>query len=155
MSLCSLNIRHNLLVEIPVGQYDAFRGIFTCCIGTCRTDIKEHTVNQTFQEEMFPVSELCKLQLRHLDLSQNKISHVPVELRRMDSLVDLNLHYNPLICPPAHVCSSFIIQCLFLKAFLQRANISSLYTTKSKKKISLKRCQKWCQLQLTHEKGNQ
>lgn len=44
------------------------------------------------------------LQLVTLDISLNRISALPVELRFMVSLVDLCVEHNPLASPPTHVC---------------------------------------------------
>merc|ERR1719438_518567 len=40
-----------------------------------------------------------------MDLSANRITTLPVELRFMISVVDLSLGENPLSCPPANLCS--------------------------------------------------
>lgn len=47
--------------------------------------------------------ELTYLQLVSLDISCNRIATLPVELRLMTSLVDLELVNNPLTSPPASV----------------------------------------------------
>lgn len=39
-----------------------------------------------------------------LDMSENRISTLPVELRQMNSLELLRLDNNPLVSPPATVC---------------------------------------------------
>lgn len=49
------------------------------------------------------VIELTYLQLVSLDISCNRIATLPVELRLMTSLVDLELVNNPLTSPPASV----------------------------------------------------
>ena len=51
----------------------------------------------------FSFVEISFLRLVHMDLSANRISTLPVELRFMISVVDLNLGENPLTCPPANV----------------------------------------------------
>ena len=43
------------------------------------------------------------LKLITLDISLNRISTLPVELRFMISLVELCVEHNPLTSPPAHV----------------------------------------------------
>lgn len=48
--------------------------------------------------------EITNLLLVSLDISCNKISALPVELRSMSSLVDLELCNNPLSSPPASLC---------------------------------------------------
>ena len=48
-------------------------------------------------------SEISYLQLTFLDLSGNRITVLPVELRFMTTVVHLNLEENPLSCPPANV----------------------------------------------------
>lgn len=51
------------------------------------------------------------LKLVTLDISLNRISSLPVELRFMVSLVDLCVEHNALTSPPAHVCAfHFTIQ---------------------------------------------
>lgn len=47
--------------------------------------------------------EVAALRLEKLDLTANQISSLPVELRVMDSLVELNLDHNPLVSPPSSV----------------------------------------------------
>ena len=47
--------------------------------------------------------EISFLRLIHMDLSANRITTLPVELRFMNSVVDLSLGENPLSCPPANV----------------------------------------------------
>ena len=47
--------------------------------------------------------EISFLRLIHMDLSANRITTLPVELRFMISVVDLSLGENPLSCPPANV----------------------------------------------------
>ena len=48
------------------------------------------------------------LKLVALDISLNRISILPVELRFMVSLVELCVEDNPLTSPPAHVSRFFI-----------------------------------------------
>merc|ERR1712223_1470042 len=49
--------------------------------------------------------EISFLRLIHMDLSANRITSLPVELRFMNSVVNLSLGENPLSCPPANLCS--------------------------------------------------
>ena len=42
-----------------------------------------------------------------MDLSANRITSLPVELRFMNSVVNLSLGENPLSCPPANVSNIF------------------------------------------------
>ena len=53
--------------------------------------------------------ELMFLKLVTLDISLNRISVLPVELRFMVSLVDLCVEHNPLTSPPTHVIIDFLI----------------------------------------------
>jgi hypothetical protein len=53
---------------------------------------------------MYLPRDLTNLNLFSLDISCNKIASLPVELRLMTSLIDLNLADNPLTSPPAHIC---------------------------------------------------
>lgn len=57
--------------------------------------------NNNFMNEF--VTEVAALRLEKLDLTANQISSLPVELRVMDSLVELNLDHNPLVSPPSSV----------------------------------------------------
>lgn len=49
--------------------------------------------------------EVTYLRLTRLDLSANRISTLPVEMREMDCLIDLAVEENPLNSPPASVCT--------------------------------------------------
>ncbi|KAG8224170.1 hypothetical protein J437_LFUL002292 [Ladona fulva] len=49
--------------------------------------------------------EITYLRLVRLDISENRISSLPVELRKMTTLVTLELSDNPLISPPASRCT--------------------------------------------------
>ena len=53
--------------------------------------------------------DLTCLELAFLDISSNKIATLPVELRHMTSLVDLELSNNPLTSPPASVSSRWLV----------------------------------------------
>ena len=59
--------------------------------------------NKYFFVFQVPV-ELTYLQLTFLDLAGNRLSSLPVELRFMVTLCDLQLEENPLTCPPANLC---------------------------------------------------
>lgn len=48
---------------------------------------------------------MASLNLVSLDLSCNRISSLPLEIRFMTDLIDLNLTDNPLTSPPAQLCS--------------------------------------------------
>lgn len=54
-------------------------------------------------------AELTSLNLVSLDVSCNKIASLPVELRLMTSLVELDLADNPLTSPPAQLCVRGIV----------------------------------------------
>lgn len=51
-------------------------------------------------------TDLCHLHLTSLDVSCNRIASLPVELRLMTELVNLELQNNPLTSPPASVSYS-------------------------------------------------
>uniref|UniRef100_A0A182K0K0 Calponin-homology (CH) domain-containing protein n=1 Tax=Anopheles christyi TaxID=43041 RepID=A0A182K0K0_9DIPT len=53
--------------------------------------------------------DLTCLELAFLDISSNKIATLPVELRHMTSLVDLELSNNPLTSPPASLCERGLV----------------------------------------------
>ncbi len=53
------------------------------------------------------ISEISKLKLTELDLSGNKISHIPNDLRMIDTLDTIKLENNPLLSPPANVSIQF------------------------------------------------
>ncbi|XP_036329091.1 leucine-rich repeat and calponin homology domain-containing protein-like [Rhagoletis pomonella] len=48
--------------------------------------------------------ELTCLTLESLDVSNNRIASLPLEIRQMTALVELNLENNPLTSPPASLC---------------------------------------------------
>ncbi|VDM92957.1 unnamed protein product, partial [Litomosoides sigmodontis] len=50
-------------------------------------------------------AEFARLQLRILDISQNKLSELPIDLRYMCTLVNFRIDINPLVAPPAKLCS--------------------------------------------------
>lgn len=52
--------------------------------------------------------EIAYLRLVKLDISGNRISTLPVELRTMTTLVDLNLSHNPLTSPPSYVSETYL-----------------------------------------------
>jgi len=47
--------------------------------------------------------ELCALKLINFDCSYNRIIRLPLNLREMNSLIELNVDHNPLETPPASV----------------------------------------------------
>ena len=49
------------------------------------------------------VAGICRLRLRHLDFSCNRIAHIPCDIRKVETLEDLSLSNNPLLSPPAAV----------------------------------------------------
>ncbi|CAF1278248.1 unnamed protein product [Rotaria sordida] len=49
--------------------------------------------------------ELCNLKLIQFDCSFNRIIRLPLNLREMVSLIELNVEHNPLESPPASVCT--------------------------------------------------
>ncbi|XP_046402366.1 leucine-rich repeat and calponin homology domain-containing protein-like isoform X2 [Ischnura elegans] len=49
--------------------------------------------------------EITSLRLVRLDVSENRISVLPVEMRKMTTLVSLDLGDNPLVTPPACLCT--------------------------------------------------
>lgn len=67
-------------------------------------------------------SELTYLRLVKLDVSCNRISVLPNELRKMKSLIELKLAENPLTSPPASVRNEeltfFLFHFLFTLTFL-------------------------------------
>lgn len=58
---------------------------------------------------IFMSTELTSLSLVALDVSCNKIASLPVELRLMTSLVELDLADNPMTSPPAQLCVRGIV----------------------------------------------
>ena len=58
---------------------------------------------------LFILAEISFLRLVQMDLSANRITTLPVELRFMSSVVDLSLGENPLSCPPANVSTQSYI----------------------------------------------
>jgi len=49
------------------------------------------------------IAGICRLRLRHLDFSCNRIAHIPCDIRRLETLERLSLDNNPLLSPPAAV----------------------------------------------------
>lgn len=49
------------------------------------------------------VLELAYLKLIQFDCSYNRLTHLPLNLRDMVSLIELNVEHNPLESPPASV----------------------------------------------------
>ena len=47
--------------------------------------------------------EIAYLKLIQFDCSFNRLTHLPLNLREMVSLIELNVEQNPLECPPASV----------------------------------------------------
>jgi Leucine-rich repeat (LRR) protein len=47
--------------------------------------------------------ELCALKLTNFDCSHNRLIRLPLNLREMNSLIELNVDHNPLETPPASV----------------------------------------------------
>ncbi len=52
--------------------------------------------------------ELCNLKLIHFDCSFNRIIRLPLNLREMVSLIELNVENNPLESPPSSVNKNLI-----------------------------------------------
>ena len=99
--LRSLNLRRNHLQEIPVGMY-SFK--HHCEIPVLRLSFIRN-LGKMYNSAIFFL-EISFLRLIHMDLSANRITTLPVELRFMNSVVDLSLGENPLSCPPANVSNS-------------------------------------------------
>ena len=76
-------MRENLLTDLPSGS----------------------SLSETNETAFVPFAELCRLRLRILNVSSNKISLLPLDLRLMSSLVDLGIDANPLTAPPAKLCT--------------------------------------------------
>lgn len=91
-SLRSFSLRSNQLMYLPRGKcvcpltcgcYDGIN-VNACCM-------------------CLSVSELTCLTLVSLDVSNNRISSLPLEIRQMSTLVEINLENNPMTSPPASV----------------------------------------------------
>ncbi|CAF0950659.1 unnamed protein product [Rotaria sp. Silwood1] len=82
--LRTLNIRRNMISELPTGVFIlAERSSFFFVLHL----------------------ELCNLKLIHFDCSFNRITRLPLNLREMVSLIELNVEHNPLESPPASICT--------------------------------------------------
>ncbi len=55
-----------------------------------------------------PLSEMTRMRLRRLDISNNRISHLPPDIRQMDTLQEVVLDNNPLVNPPAGVGENYL-----------------------------------------------
>ncbi|CAE1168394.1 Leucine-rich repeat and calponin homology domain-containing protein 3,Leucine-rich repeat and calponin homology domain-containing protein 2,Leucine-rich repeat and calponin homology domain-containing protein 1,Leucine-rich repeat and calponin homology domain-containing protein 4 [Acanthosepion pharaonis] len=76
--------------------------------------------------------EISKLNLRRIDFSANKISSIPIVFRSMQTLEEMILDHNPLVTPPAHVCTKGKAH---IMKYLQREadrNNALLYDTEMK-----------------------
>ena len=93
--LKSLSLRNNQLVYLPRGLFCFFFQI---------------QINYNLFFNLILFTEVTCLNLVTLDISGNRIATLPVELRNMTSLVNLELENNPLTTPPASVSISFIIK---------------------------------------------
>jgi hypothetical protein len=71
--------------------------------------------------------ELCTLKLINFDCSYNRIVRLPLNLREVNSLIELNVEHNPLEIPPASVRKKFkkerkeeklIFRCVLLVYFI-------------------------------------
>ena len=51
-----------------------------------------------------PHAELGALRLVTLSMSDNQITNLPIEMRAIDSLMNLSLENNPFVFPPPNVC---------------------------------------------------
>jgi Leucine-rich repeat (LRR) protein len=49
------------------------------------------------------VTDICKLNLRRLDISSNRVQKIPTVFRKLEVLEEIILEHNPLLSPPAHV----------------------------------------------------
>ncbi|CAF4614204.1 unnamed protein product [Rotaria socialis] len=87
--LRTLQIRRNMIIELPTGFIFAER-LFSS--------------THPFIDVCFHL-ELCNLKLIHFDCSFNRITRLPLNLREMASLIELNVENNPLESPPASVCT--------------------------------------------------
>jgi len=61
------------------------------------------TAFQDFLSPRGSVVGICRLRLRHLDFSCNRIAHIPCDIRKVETLEQLSLSDNPLLSPPAAV----------------------------------------------------
>lgn len=95
-SLRSLNVRKNLLVELPSSEDSPLCLTFMISLRSFQCSTIKLMATDS-------VSGISKLSLRKLDISSNRISQIPHDMRKMDSLTELSLENNPLTCPPAHV----------------------------------------------------
>ena len=58
---------------------------------------------------IFAFSDICKLNLRKIDISCNRIQKIPTVFRKLEVLEEIVLEHNPLASPPAHVSNGYII----------------------------------------------
>lgn len=91
-SLRSFSLRSNQLMYLPRGK--------CVCPLTCGC---HDGINVNACCMCLSVSELTCLTLVSLDVSNNRISSLPLEIRQMSTLVEINLENNPMTSPPASV----------------------------------------------------
>jgi hypothetical protein len=65
----------------------------------------EISVLQLVEHLLLIYLELCALKLINFDCSYNRITRLPLNLREMTSLIELNIDHNPLEVPPAPICT--------------------------------------------------
>lgn len=57
--------------------------------------------------DSFP--DICKLNLRRLDISSNRIQKIPTVFRKLEVLEEIVLEHNPLASPPACVSNDLLV----------------------------------------------
>ncbi|XP_011503641.1 PREDICTED: leucine-rich repeat and calponin homology domain-containing protein 1 [Ceratosolen solmsi marchali] len=113
LPLQTLLVSHNRLVSLPeeLGRMSALAELDAGCneITSLRLRVGDlprlRCLNLRSNFLVYIPIELTYLKLVKLDISGNRISILPNELRKMKSLVDLQLLDNPLTSPPATLCT--------------------------------------------------
>ncbi|XP_074658523.1 uncharacterized protein LOC141911413 isoform X2 [Tubulanus polymorphus] len=112
-SLEVLLINNNKLVSLPeeISRLENLTECDVSCneithlpsqIGDCRS-LQVLNIRRNLLVEIPP--EISKLKLRKLDFSCNRISVLPTEMCKLEQLDELITDYNPLMSPPAQICT--------------------------------------------------
>ncbi|XP_026468444.1 leucine-rich repeat and calponin homology domain-containing protein 3-like [Ctenocephalides felis] len=112
-----LLVSNNRLVSLPdeLGRMSQLSELDASCnflahlpvrIGELR---KLRVLNLRSNALVYLPLEVVNLKLVSLNLSSNRISMLPVEMRLMENLIELDISHNPLTVPPANLCEKGMV----------------------------------------------